>query len=278
VITRLTKGAIDMNNKIIEHIRSYVKNYKKDKETESDWREPVIGFANADAPMFLNLKKLISPSHALPTDFINDAKSVIVFFLPFHEEIIKSNVGNIESSRAWDIANIETNNLIMDINKYLNDKITEMGYSSTVLPPTYNYDEEKLISDWSHRHVGYIAGIGTFGINNMFITEEGCCGRMGSVVTNMILTPTQRKEQENCLYKYNGSCKKCVGNCVVNAITTEKGYPFVDKKRCNNQIYNDNIPEYSIGLGDACGKCMCNVPCSSKNPIKLTKEHFDTYQ
>ena len=58
--------------------------------------------------MLLELKDIISPSHAIPTDFINDAKSIIVFFLPFHEEIIKSNIGNIESSRAWDIVNIET--------------------------------------------------------------------------------------------------------------------------------------------------------------------------
>lgn len=257
-----------MNNKIVELIRDYVNNRKKSKGTESDWGEPVVGFAGADDPMFLELNDLISPSHALPTDFINGAKSVIVFLIPFHKEIIKSNIGNIESSRAWDIATIETNNLIVDINKYLYDKITEMGYTSTVLPPTYNYDGEKLISDWSHRHAGYIAGIGTFGINNMLITEKGCCGRMGSIITNMPLIPTERKKQENCLYKYNGTCEKCVENCVVSAISTENGYPFVNKKRCNDQIYNDNIPEYSIGLGDACGKCMCNVPCSSKNPMR----------
>lgn len=156
-----------MNNKIIELITDYVINYKENKGTESDWREPVVGFASADDPMFLELKDVISPSHALPTDFINDAKSIIVFFLPFHEEIINSNIGNIESSRAWDIAYIETNNLVVDINKYLYDEITEMGYTSTILPPTHNFDKEKLISDWSHRHVGYIAGIGTFGINNI---------------------------------------------------------------------------------------------------------------
>ncbi|CQR71388.1 hypothetical protein SOV_09740 [Sporomusa ovata DSM 2662] len=257
-----------MNNEIMGLLRDYVKSYKNIKKTESAWKEPVVGFASAEDPMFLALKDQISPSHALPTDFIKDAKSIIVFFLPFHDEIIKSNIGNIESSRAWDIANIETNNLIVDINKYMHDKIREKGYTSTLLPPTYNYDEEKLISDWSHRHVGYIAGIGTFGINNMFITEQGCCGRMGSIITNMPLLPTERKTQEICLYKYNGSCKKCVEKCVASAISTENGYPFVNKKRCNDQIYNDNIPEYPIGLGDTCGKCMCGVPCSSKNPVQ----------
>lgn len=53
---------------------------KLKKKTESKWREPVIGVADANNPMFLDLKKLISPSHALPFDFIRDAKSIIVFF------------------------------------------------------------------------------------------------------------------------------------------------------------------------------------------------------
>lgn len=260
-----------MNDYINSLIKDYVKNYKQLKGTETDWREPIIGIANADNPMFLDLKDLISPTHALPSDLISDAESIIVFFLPFNKEIVKSNIGNIESSREWDIANIETNNLILDINKYLYEKITEKGYTSTVLPATYNYDEKLLISDWSHRHVAYIAGIGTFGINNMLITEKGCCGRIGSIITNMTLKPTERKQQENCLYKYNGICKKCVDYCVVNAISVESGYPFVDRKRCNNQIYDDNIPQYSIGIGDACGKCMCNVPCSFINPVSKLK-------
>ncbi|WDV45814.1 epoxyqueuosine reductase [Clostridiaceae bacterium M8S5] len=256
-----------MNNYINSLIKDYVKNYKELKGTETDWREPVIGVASADDPMFLDLKDLISPTHALPSDLISDAKSVIIFFLPFNEEIVKSNIGNIESSRGWDIANIETNNLILDINKYLYEKITEKDYTSTVLPATYNYDEKLLISDWSHRHVAYIAGIGTFGINNMLITEKGCCGRMGSIITNMPLKPTERKQQENCLYKYNGTCKKCIEYCVADAISVENGYPFVDREKCNSQIYNDNIPQYSIGIGDACGKCMCDVPCSLTNPV-----------
>lgn len=261
-----------MNEKIIFWIRDYVNSYKKLKKTESDWREPIIGFASANDPLFYKLKELVSPSHALPSDFICDAESVIVFFLPFMENIVNSNIRGIESSREWDIANIETNNLILDINKFLFEKITALGYTSSVLPPTYNYDEKMLVSDWSHRHIGYIAGVGTFGINNMLITDSGCCGRMGSIITNLPLNPSLRQDQENCLYKYNGTCQKCINRCVVNAISTANGYPFLEKRKCSDQIYNDNVPEYPIGLGDACGKCMCNVPCSLINPANLAKK------
>lgn len=251
---------------VVMLVKDYVKNYRALKGTATDWREPVIGIASAHDSMFSDLKEIISSSHALPSDFISDAQSVVVFFLPFGEDIIKSNAEGAESSKEWDIANIETNHLILDLNKYLHEVITGKGYTSTVLPATYNYDEKLLISDWSHRHVACIAGIGTFGINNMLITEMGCCGRIGSIITNMPLIPTVRHKQENCIYKFNGTCKKCVDRCVAHAISVVNGKPFVDRERCNNQIYNDSIPQYEIGVGDACGKCMCNLPCSQINP------------
>ncbi|MBM7556552.1 epoxyqueuosine reductase [Halanaerobacter jeridensis] len=259
-----------MNDKLNHLIKDYVSNYKDLKDTETDWRDPVIGIADADDPMFLELKEVISSSHALPTDFIDDAKSVIVFFLPFEEEVVKSNIQDKQSSKKWDYAKIETNNLIEDLIDYMQAEIEKMGYKATSskdLPPTYNYDEEELISDWSHRHVGYITGMGTFGINNMFITDQGSCGRMGSIVTNLSLKPTERDDQENCLYKYNGKCKVCVDRCVVNAISTENKDGFVDREKCYEHIYEDP-PEYSKGVGDACGKCKSGVPCSTTNPVK----------
>lgn len=272
IITSIIKSRLEeieiMNWSIESVINEYVKNYKEQKGTETQWREPIIGVAGADNPMFLELKEVIGTTHAIPYDFIDDAKSVIVFFLPFSREIVKSNIGNIQSSREWDIANIETNNLILDINKYVHDRIGEMGYTSTVLPATYNYDEKSLSSDWSHRHVAYIAGIGTFGINNMLITQKGCCGRIGSIITNMPLKATERKDGENCLYKHKGICKRCVDNCVAGAISVDDGYPFVDRNKCNEQVYDGKVPVYDIGIGDACGKCMCNMPCSFINPVR----------
>ncbi|KNZ42753.1 epoxyqueuosine reductase [Acetobacterium bakii] len=251
-----------MNKKLEDLITEYVKSYKALKHTETDWREPIIGFADAGDQLFSKLKEIIGPNHALPADIVPNAKSVIVFFLPFSKEIVKSNIGGEESSREWDIACIETNNLINDLSRYLYEAITEMGFNASLLPSTYNYDEEKLISDWSHRSVAYISGIGKFGIHNMLITKRGCCGRLGSVITDLELTPTPRSEEEYCLYKVNGTCQKCLEKCVNLAFDQQDGEVFFDRKKCNEQIYEKIVPEYSIGLGDACGKCMCGMPCS----------------
>ncbi|WP_195269518.1 epoxyqueuosine reductase [Eubacterium sp. 1001713B170207_170306_E7] len=257
-----------MNEKIIRLITEYTKAYPGVRHTETAWREPVIGFADADDPLFAELKNIIGPNHALPSDIVPGAKSVIVFFLPFAKDIVKSNIPEEESSRAWDYAYIETNQLINDLSQYLFDAITGMGYQASLLPPTYNYDAEKLVSDWSHRSVAYIAGIGKFGINNMFITENGCCGRLGSVITDLALTPAARPEEEYCLYKKDGSCKKCLERCVNHAFGLDNGRVSFDRYKCNEQIYEKIIPEYPIGLGDTCGKCMCGVPCSFGIPGK----------
>jgi epoxyqueuosine reductase QueG len=251
-----------MNKKIVGLITEYIKNYKELKPTVTNWREPIIGFADASDKLFFELKEIIGPNHALPTDIVPNAKSVIVFFLPFSKEIVKSNIDGEESSKEWDYACIETNILINDLSKYLHKTITEMGFNASLLPSTYNYDQEKLISDWSHRSVAYISGIGKFGIHNMLITKSGCCGRIGSVITDMELTPSPRTTEEYCLYKVNGTCKKCMEKCVNRAFERQDDEVIFDRQKCNEQIYGKIVPEYPIGSGDACGKCMCGMPCS----------------
>ncbi|MEG1641479.1 MAG: hypothetical protein RR272_00055 [Synergistaceae bacterium] len=250
--------------KIETAIKEYVKNYHTEKNTETTWKEPIIGYADATDPLFEQLKKIANPEHEMPTQLLKNAKTVIAYFVPFGEEIIKSNIKAEESSREWDMAKIETNIIIEDIAQEIKKIINEMGYEVETDLPT-NFDKEKLLSKWSKRHVAYIAGIGTFGIHNLLITESGCCGRIGNVITTIKLQPTQRDEKEKCLYKRNGTCKACVKKCVANAITTENGYPYVDRHLCDKQI-DKLIQHYQKGDGDACGKCSCGVPCSTTNP------------
>ncbi len=121
-----------MNKKIEDLIIEYVKNYKTLKQTETDWREPVIGFADAGDQLFSRLKEIIGPNHALPTDIV----------------------------------------------------------------------------------------------------------------------------------------PKCLKKCVNDAFLLQQSEVFYDRKKCNEQIYEKIIPEYSIGLGDTCGKCMCGLPCSLVIPKK----------
>lgn len=255
-----------MVDDVIKLINDFVVQYQEVQQPETIWRAPVIGFADANDERFKSLKQIIGPNHALPQDIVPGAKSVIVFFLPYSEEIIRSNIPNEESSRAWDIANIDTNNLIIELNKLVYDWIEKQGYHASLLPPTYNYDQEKLISDWSHKSAAYIAGIGKFGVHHVLITEQGCCGRMGSIITDMKLEPTRFIDEEFCLFYRNGSCKVCIKRCPNHGFEIEESSVKYDRYKCNEQIYDKIVPIYLSGTGDACGKCMCNVPCATKIP------------
>jgi epoxyqueuosine reductase QueG len=251
-----------MENYIRNLIIDYVRSYSKSKPTTTIWQEPLISFANANDNLFLTLKEAVSPTHVLPNDILPDAQSVIAYFIPFVQNTVKSNISGLKTSREWALAYIETNQLIYDLNTYIHDKLRENGYQTAIIPATHNFDEAKLISDWSHRHIAFIAGLGKFGFNNMLITEKGCCGRLGSVVTNLKLPATPRPEKKNCLYKYNGQCKKCVNRCATGALTNTAFNRFICYDMClqNADVFSE------LGFADVCGKCLVNLPCSFINP------------
>lgn len=251
-----------MKEQVESLIKDYVSRYQTRSNIETKWRVPLIAYADAEDQLFKKLKVLISSSHALPKDFLPDSQTVITYFLPFEKSIIESNIEGKESSREWAVAYIETNQLIQDLNEFVRKELNKMGYDSTVIPATHNFDEKELISDWSHKHVAYIAGLGTFGIHKMLITESGCAGRIGSIVTDLKLEPTTRPKEEYCLYKVDGSCNECVKRCV-NGALQENSY---DRHLCYDMcLFNDQF--YSeLDLTDVCGKCAVGVPCSYRNP------------
>lgn len=253
-----------MKERIENIIREFIFSYQNNEDITTRWKEPIIAYAYAEDPMFHKLKEVVSETHLLPHDLLDDAETVVAYFLPFEEYIPNSNIKDRYSSKEWAIAYIETNNIIAEINKYLTEKLGELGYRTEIVPATHNFNTEKLMSDWSHRHIGFVAGLGKFGLNNMLITEKGCCGRIGTVVTNMKIEPTTRKDKENCLYKNNGSCKKCVDRCVNDALKLSDFNRHLCYEMCltNEETYKE------LGLADVCGKCLVDLPCSFKDPVK----------
>jgi len=253
-----------MNDKVETMIKEFVEYYRETRKVETSWKEPLVAYADVMDEMFLNLKEIVSPSHVMPKDLLENAKTVVTYFIPFDEVIVNSNIEGKESSKIWAKAYIETNKLISDLNIHIKNELQKLGYSSNIIPATHNFDEKKLISDWSHRHVAFIAGLGKFGLNNMLITENGCCGRVGSFVTDLKIEPTKRKDGENCLYKHMNICKKCVDRCVNDALKIDS----FNRHKCYEMcLYNAKFHS-DIDLSDVCGKCLVNVPCSTVNPLK----------
>lgn len=245
-------------------IKEFVRTYKTKTKTKTDWEEPLIAYASARDPLFLKLKTVISETHSLPTELLKEAETVISYFIPFKKAIALSNVNGKNSSEEWAVAYVETNKLITDLNKFLSKELEKQKFKSMILPPTHNFDETELISDWSHKHVAFIAGLGNFGLHQMLITEKGCCGRLGSLVTSAKIKPTTRPQKEFCLYKHNETCKQCVGNCIFNALKIDS----FDRHRCYEVCLSNADLFSELGLADVCGKCVSVVACSFSNPVK----------
>jgi epoxyqueuosine reductase QueG len=257
---RSVRGGIPLKNWLENSIVQFIKSYEARSEIATGWKAPLFAYADPKDPLFEVFKKVVSPTHCLPQDFISDAKTVITYFLPFEEHLVRGNIAGRLSSEAWGRAYIETNQLIAEINAHVAAILTEKGFESTNMPATHNFDESRLMSDWSHRHVAYAAGLGTFGLNNMLITDAGCAGRIGSIVTNLSLEPTQRPGGEQCLFKIDGTCGVCVGACVHNALF----YDHFDRYRCYEMCLENAAHLKHIGLADVCGKCIAGMPCAFK--------------
>jgi epoxyqueuosine reductase len=161
------------------------------------------------------------------------------------------------------VAYVETNALIGHITALLGEALAEQGIRTAAEPATHNFDPVTLVSRWAHKSVAVIAGLGSFGLHQMVITDAGCAGRFGSLVLDAELPERGTQPRERCVYFHDGSCLECVMRCPAAALDT--GRPL-DKQGCHRHL--DTIArEYkALGLVDVCGKCAIG-PCSLASAV-----------
>ncbi len=239
-----------MDNAAIEQIiKNFVASYPRHRTIETAWREPIVGFASARDPLFDRLKAVVRPTHATPPELLPGAESVVAYFVPFSKKLHRENFGvKHHCSRSWAVAYVETNRLISDINNHLRSELESIGHRAALIPPTHNFDEESLMSDWSHRHVAYVAGIGRLGFHNLVITEKGCTGRLGSLVTDLALEGSPRPEEEFCLHRAGFDCLKCVERCQYDALFADR----YDRHACYRQCLANDRFHRDLDLTDVC--------------------------
>jgi len=248
--------------------------------------EPVVRFASGDDPIFNDYKAIIAPTHLTPRETMaktfnrkpeefTERLSVISWILPITEETRKSNRAETKiPTRVWAHTRWYGEFFNEALRRHTVEYITKMGYLATApsLQPFWARYEDKRTgqySNWSERHIAFVAGQGTFSLSDGFISDRGIAHRCGSVVTDMELPVSERKATSpysNCLFYANGSCKACIARCPAGAIT-EQGH---DKIKCNAYQRGDIgylLKEYGVGV-QGCGLCQTKVPCEDKNPVK----------
>ncbi len=230
------------------------------------YRDPLVGFAAAGDSRFGNLRQAAHPGHLMPDDLLMGAKTVISFFLPFGDVLINTNRRGPKVSREWAQAYIDTNHLIGEICRHMSEELEVRGYRSAWETPTHNFDTLSLVSAWSHKHIAYICGLGSFGRHTMLITEQGCAGRFGSLVTDAWIGI--EGEPRELFFSGCEGCQYCQKVCPVSAL----GENGLDKAACYTYLLEVDRSFHDLPLSDACGKCACG-PCAMAIPTRSVNKN-----
>lgn len=231
---------------------------------------PLLAVGDAADPAFAALKKAeaVGPWFRTPEEWLPGARRVISFFLPYSEAVTRSNYAGAEPSAMWLHGRIEGNAFLAQVSRWLQTRLEDAGYAAVVpaLDSAMRIAEKPTepggmaySSNWSERHVGWVCGLGTFGLSRGLITEKGMAGRIGSLITTAELPITTRPYTD--LYEYCTHCGACIRRCPAGAIS-ESGKvhePCSDYLAETRQRY---APRYG------CGKCQVKVPCMAGIPKK----------
>ena len=226
---------------------------------------PLVAFAAAEDPLFEALKRpdVIGPRHRSPRDWLQGAKTVVSYFLPFTECVRKSNRTDGLPSEEWVSARIDGEAFNNLVRKHCAALLTSLGAKAIVPPHQDSFAIVDRRSNWSERHVAYIAGLGTFGLSRSLITTKGTAGRYGSVITTLDIEPTARTAgtyYDACPFLVDGGCGACIERCPSGAITREGKNTAV----CSEYLDNVVRPKFRPRYG--CAKCQTGVPCEFARP------------
>jgi epoxyqueuosine reductase QueG len=223
---------------------------------------PLAAVARADDSLFGGLKDeaAVGPAHLGPREWMAESESVVSFFFPFSEEVRRSNRGLGLPSLEWLYGRIEGEALLRAAVAAGVEAARASGGRaiSPASDPRFRIVDRR--SNWSERHVAYVAGLGTFSLSRSLITVAGSAGRLGSLLTDIPLEATPRPYDG--LEEYCSKCGACMARCPPKAISA------LGK---DNAICSGYLDEMKLRFAPryGCGKCQTAVPCAAGIPPRL---------
>jgi epoxyqueuosine reductase QueG len=211
---------------------------------------PLAGFAPVerwDTPLF----DPWVPEEFRPRAIFPETRTVIVLGLPVSLPVLET-APSIHYHELY-----KTVNTLLDMQGYrLSEWLTAEGFPSTWIPRD-GYGSISTLKEeprvfFSHRHAAFLAGLGTFGVNNTLLTPAfGPRVRFVSVFTSAVLTPDPVMTRPVCIH-----CMRCMRACPVKALNGQD-YPrgLTDKKACATR--SEALYKRSIS---PCGLCIKVCP------------------
>lgn len=181
---------------------SKTENYRKLKKFCLDWGADLFGVAGVSS---------LKENFSLSPGVVNDLKSAICLGVRASSSIL----GEIEQQPTkLYFHHYRTINMFLDqIALRLANFIQNSGHKALPIPASQIVDWQKQSAHLSHKKIGYLAGLGWLGRNNLLVNKKlGSQFRLVTVLTDMPLKCAQ-PTKEDC-----GNCRACVLICPVKAI------------------------------------------------------------
>jgi epoxyqueuosine reductase QueG len=276
----------------INKINTFLREDESNRMTGVDgiliWEPDVIvGFCSGNDPIFKQYKKVVGPFHLTPVEaytskFKLDSPenlSVVAFILPTNKITKKENFEHSKEwpGERWSHTRLYGEQSNQKLQKFLLNEIkiefgveglapmTEKGLFEIHRKHPDAY-QGVWASTWSHRHMCFAAGLGSFGLSDGFINPRGKAMRCGSIVINYKLS-SDANTRPSDPYEFCTKCGQCITRCPVGAITFENRH---DKQKCSEKV-TSTVPyiqkHYKIPIY-SCGLCQVNVSCSNGIPSK----------
>jgi epoxyqueuosine reductase len=257
VVIRLLLDAI--KEKIDNFVLHNPLNILNEQEMTRIYDRPLVGVAGAQDDLWEKLKEpeVVGPQHLSPQEWLVGAKSVISYFLPYSQTIRQSNCSAGFPSTGWLYGRYEGEMFNNALCSYIVEEIEKAGDRAIAPSIDQRLKVVNRRSNWSERHVAFIAGLGTFCLNRSVITSLGTAGRFGSVIVDFTLKPTKRLYKE--YDEYCTKCGACIDRCPPGAIS-ENGK---DNGVCSQFL---DVVKERFKPRYGCGKCQTAVPCEDKIP------------
>lgn len=147
------------------------------------------------------------------------------------------------------------NNFLDQVALKISNYLQRKGYLGLPIPASQIIDWQSQKAHLSHKNIGYLAGLGWMGRNNLLVNKDlGSQFRLVSILTNMPLK-IDKPTKQDC-----GSCRLCIEACPVQAIK-EKPQDF-DYLKCLEKLKEFQkqrlVDQYICGICvKACNGNMC---------------------
>ena len=177
------------------------------------------------------------PNKPQPTDFVENARSVIVIGLPFEPgtvaTVLRPQLSGLRRRAADQVATTGVQPVgaerffLGEENALLNRELTWIGYRmskflrhegwNAFYVPAAKQNARFRTAPFYHMPAMYLAGLGTLGLNCSILTSQfGPRVLVTSIITDCSLSAGEPMEQEMCT-----ECGLCVENCPIGAIDGE---------------------------------------------------------